>query len=194
MTGRLIYLIGPSGSGKDSLLDAVREGSGSHGCRVARRVITRSAEAKGELAEAVSPEEFAQREGRGDFAMSWHANGLSYGIPRVIDEWLDAGDDVLLNGSRGYLPEARRRYPHLLAVLLTVEDEVLRKRLHARGRESAEEIEVRLARNAGFADTLLAGENADLCLLDNSGSLAQSCERLLKLIEDHRPCAWPDSA
>ncbi|MDH4567921.1 phosphonate metabolism protein/1,5-bisphosphokinase (PRPP-forming) PhnN [Pseudomonas sp. BN414] len=194
MKGRLIYLIGPSGSGKDSLLDAVREHAGAQGCRVARRVITRSAEAKGELAEAVSPEAFADREERGDFAMSWYANGLSYGIPRLVDDWLEGGDDVLVNGSRGYLPEARRRYPHLLAVLLTVEDEVLRRRLHARGRESAEEIEARLARNNGFADTLLAGENADLCLLDNSGSLTETCQRLLQLIEDHRPLAWPDSA
>lgn len=194
MKGRLIYLIGPSGSGKDSLLDAVRELASTHGLRVARRVITRSAEAKGELAEAVGVEEFAQREAGGDFAMSWFANGLSYGISRSIDDWLESGDDVLVNGSRGYLPEARRRYPHLLAVLLTVEDEVLRHRLHARGRESAEEIEARLARNAGFADTLLAGESPDLCLLDNSGSLAQTCQRLLQLIEDHRPQAWPDSA
>lgn len=194
MKGRLIYLIGPSGSGKDSLLNAVREGSGGRGWRVVRRVITRSAEARGELAEAVSPEAFAEREARGDFAMSWHANGLSYGIPREIDDWLNAGDDVLVNGSRGYLPEARRRYPHLLAVLLTVADDVLRGRLHARGRESAEEIEARLARNAGFADTLLAGENDDLCLLDNSGSITETCQRLMQLIEDHHPAAWPDSA
>ncbi|MDT4852371.1 Ribose 1,5-bisphosphate phosphokinase PhnN [compost metagenome] len=194
MTGRLIYLIGPSGSGKDSLLVAVRETLEGEGCRVVRRVITRSAEAKGELAEAVSTEEFARRAERGDFAMSWYANGLSYGIPAVIDDWLAAGDDVLVNGSRGYLPEARRRYPHLLAVLLTVDDAVLRRRLHARGRESAEEIETRLARNAGFADTLLAGENPDLCLLDNSGDLDQTCQRLLRLIEEHRPQAWPDSA
>ncbi|WP_044870565.1 phosphonate metabolism protein/1,5-bisphosphokinase (PRPP-forming) PhnN [Pseudomonas sp. LFM046] len=194
MKGRLIYLIGPSGSGKDSLLDAARETLAGQGCRVVRRVITRSAEARGESAESVTPEAFAQSEARGDFAMSWYANGLSYGIPKVIDDWLNAGDDVLVNGSRGYLPEARRRYPHLLAVLLTVEDGVLRQRLHARGRESAEEIEARLARNAGFADTLLAGENPDLCLLDNSGSLQQTCQRLLQLIEDHRPIAWSDSA
>ncbi|MCO6055221.1 phosphonate metabolism protein/1,5-bisphosphokinase (PRPP-forming) PhnN [Pseudomonas sp. MOB-449] len=194
MNGRLIYLIGPSGSGKDSLLDAVREAGGEQGCRVARRVITRSAEARGELAEAVSAEVFAEREARGEFAMSWFANGLAYGIPCVIDDWLAAGDDVLVNGSRGYLPEARRRYPHLLAVLLTVDDQVLRRRLHARGRESAEEIEARLARNTGFADTLLAGENPDLCLLDNSGSIAETCQRLLQLIENHRPVAWPDSA
>ena len=48
MAGRLIYLIGPSGSGKDSLLDAARPRLAERGCRIVRRVITRSAEAVGE--------------------------------------------------------------------------------------------------------------------------------------------------
>ena len=81
MAGRLIYLIGPSGSGKDSLLDAARTPLAERGCRIVRRVITRSAEAVGEAAQGVSAEQFAELEAQGAFALSWHANGLSYGIP-----------------------------------------------------------------------------------------------------------------
>ncbi|MEG3012356.1 MAG: phosphonate metabolism protein/1,5-bisphosphokinase (PRPP-forming) PhnN, partial [Pseudomonas sp.] len=44
MDGRLIYLMGPSGSGKDSLIEAAREPLRALGCEVIRRVITRSAE------------------------------------------------------------------------------------------------------------------------------------------------------
>lgn len=182
MPGRLIYLIGPSGSGKDSLLDAARDSLAARGCKVVRRVITRSAEAVGEAAEAVSVGQFQQLKAQGAFALDWHANGLHYGIPVEIDQWLAAGSDVLVNGSRGHLQASRQRYPDLLAILLTVEQDVLRQRLLARNRESLAEIDARLARNARFAVELLA-EAPYVRLLDNSGPLHESVERLLGYLE-----------
>ncbi|RMS82332.1 Ribose 1,5-bisphosphate phosphokinase PhnN, partial [Pseudomonas savastanoi] len=113
-----MYLIGPSDSGKDSLLDAARETLAQRNCRVVRRVITRSAEAVGEAAQAVTVEQFEQMRERGAFALSWQANGLHYGIPIEIDQWLLEGHDVLINGSRAHLQKAQMRYPTLLAVLL----------------------------------------------------------------------------
>ncbi|MCW3147729.1 phosphonate metabolism protein/1,5-bisphosphokinase (PRPP-forming) PhnN [Stutzerimonas stutzeri] len=183
MQGRLIYLIGPSGAGKDSLLDAARAALAQRGVRIAQRVITRSAEAVGEAAHSVSAEEFERLEAEQTFALAWRANGLAYGIRAEIDAWLAAGEDVLVNGSRGYLPAARQRYPNLLAVLLTVEQDVLRERLLNRGRETPEQIEARLARNA-----LFTGELDDYIRLDNSASLERSVERLLQLLDEHRQC------
>lgn len=180
MKGRLIYLIGPSGSGKDSLLQAAAAALQAQGCRIARRVITRSAEAAGEDAMAVTETEFEQLHRDGAFAMSWQANGLRYGIPRQIDDWLAAGESVLVNGSRGYLSQARARYPELLPVLLTVALPVLRERLLARGREPLDQIEARLARNERFRS---AAEQEQVQLLDNSGPLAETVERLLQLID-----------
>lgn len=188
MAGRLIYLIGPSGSGKDSLLDAARDELNRRGCRVVRRVITRSAEAVGEAAQAVSVEQFLDLQAQGQFALSWQANGLHYGIPVEIDEWLAQGLDVLVNGSRGHLPEARRRYPRLLAILLTVDESTLRQRLLARGRESVSDIEARLQRNARFTVELLANDPA-LWVLDNSGSLQHTADRLLQRIAGAQACA-----
>jgi ribose 1,5-bisphosphokinase len=179
MAGRLIYLIGPSGSGKDSLLDAARPRLAERGCRIVRRVITRSAEAVGEAAQGVSPEQFAAMEAEGAFALSWQANGLSYGIPREIDDWLAAGHDVLVNGSRAHLAQTRARYPTLLVLLLTVDQAVLRQRLISRGRESLADIEARLARNAQFTAQLIADNGSGLYVLDNSGPLAHTVERLL---------------
>lgn len=186
MGGRLIYLMGPSGSGKDSLLNAVRERLAADGCRIARRVITRSAEAVGEDAVAVSLAEFERDEAAGAFALSWRANGLAYGIPRQIDDWLAAGEDVLVNGSRAYLSEARQRYPALLAVLLRVDMAVLRERLLARGREAPAQIEQRLARNTLFDEAV--ADLDGMHVLDNSSHLQRTVDNLLALI-GHRACA-----
>jgi len=186
MTGRLIYLMGPSGAGKDSLLLTAREPLQARGCRIARRVITRSAEAVGEDALAVTEAEFERLRRNGAFALDWQANGLHYGISRQIDDWLAAGEDVLVNGSRGYLSEAHRRYPQLQPVLLTVALPVLRERLLARGRESINEIEARLARNEQFRS---AAEQGEALILDNSGPLEQTVQRLLQLIDRAPACA-----
>ncbi|TFF41638.1 phosphonate metabolism protein/1,5-bisphosphokinase (PRPP-forming) PhnN [Pseudomonas sp. RIT623] len=174
---RVILLIGPSGSGKDSLIDAAREPLRAYGVEVARRVITRSAEAKGEDAHGVSEAQFQAMREAGAFALDWQANGLCYGIPIQIDSWLDAGKSVLINGSRGHLAAARRRYPDLLAVGLAVSPGALRERLLARGRESLQDIEQRLARN-----TSLQAYDADVHVLDNSATLAQALRALLCLL------------
>ncbi|MEB0048222.1 MULTISPECIES: phosphonate metabolism protein/1,5-bisphosphokinase (PRPP-forming) PhnN [unclassified Pseudomonas] len=181
MDGRLIYLMGPSGSGKDSLIEAARVPLRALNCKIVRRVITRSAESVGEDAVGVSREEFEYQQADGEFALSWHANGLDYGIPVVIDQWLREGIHVVINGSRAHLPEALRQYPALVPVMLTVKDEVLRERLLRRGRESLEEIEARLRRNELFTTGVSIGE-VPLHRLDNSGDLDVTVANLLRLL------------
>jgi ribose 1,5-bisphosphokinase len=188
MDGRLIFLMGPSGSGKDSLIDAAREPLQALNCEVVRRVITRSAESVGEDAIGVSKEEFEQRKSKGYFALAWNANGLDYGIPLEIDQWLKDGRHVLVNGSRGHLAQALRSYPTLIPVLLTVKDEVLRERLLRRGRESIAEIEARLRRNGLFMAEELRGDT-QIHRLDNSGDLAVTVTHLLDLLKAN---ATPD--
>jgi ribose 1,5-bisphosphokinase len=92
-----------------------------------------------------------------------------------------------VNGSRGHLREAQERYPTLLPVLLTVKDEVLRERLLRRGRETREQIDQRLARNALFTER--RSSNQAVFQLDNSGDLADAVEQLLDWI---RISAAPD--
>jgi ribose 1,5-bisphosphokinase len=192
MPGRLIYLMGPSGAGKDSVIDASREPLRRLGCDVVRRVITRSAESLGEDALGVSQAEFERLGQQGGFALHWRANGLEYGIPVQIDEWLALGRNVLVNGSREHLTEARRRYPTLLPVLLTVKSDVLRHRLVRRGRENAEEIEARLRRNELlFASDCSTGASPLICL-DNSGELSVTVEHFLGLLEQEGVSAKPD--
>ncbi|MBM3108557.1 phosphonate metabolism protein/1,5-bisphosphokinase (PRPP-forming) PhnN [Pseudomonas sp. V1] len=179
LSGALIYLMGPSGVGKDSLIDAARAKLLEHNVAIVRRVITRSAEAKGEDAVGVSVERFEQLCAMGEFALHWRANGLAYGIPKEIDSWLQQGRTVLVNGSRAYLAEARKCYPDLLAILLTVDPQVLRQRLLARGRESLEDIEQRLARSQQLQ---LADQT--VCVLDNSGQLDDTVAQLMALLRE----------
>ena len=173
--GRLIWLMGPSGSGKDSLLCALRQQEHPQ-LLVAHRYITRPANAGSENHIALSEQEFFTRAGQNLLALSWHANGFYYGVGIEIDLWLHAGFDVLVNGSRAHLPQARARYAAaLLPVCLHVSPEILRSRLQQRGRETAREIEQRLARAASYTPS-------DCHLLNNDGSLLQSVDNFLSLI------------
>ena len=168
--GRLIWLMGPSGSGKDSLLSALRQREHSQ-LLVAHRYITRAANAGSENHIALSEQEFFTRAGQNLLALSWHANGYYYGVGIEIDLWLHAGFDVLVNG-----PQARARYEAaLLPVCLQVSPDVLRSRLQKRGRENAREIDQRLERAARYTPS-------GCHLLNNDGSLLQSVETFLSLI------------
>lgn len=183
MSGRLIYLMGPSGSGKDTVLLGLSRLMGQ-GAWVAPRLITRPATETERGAISVSCDEFLRLERGGALAMAWRANGLAYGVPAEINRRLAAGCDVLVNGSREYLPEARRRYGMLLPVLLTVSEDALYRRLLARGREDRQQIRGRLARNADYAclaDT--AGRDAML-VLDNTGPVEETIQSLYQYLVD----------
>lgn len=177
--GRLIYLVGPSGVGKDSLIEAAAPWLAQRGIQRVRRVITRSAESKGEQAIGVTLEAFEQMVRQGTFAMHWRANGLGYGIAKEVDDWLASGSSVLVNGSREYQAQALRRYPDMLLVWLYVQPQVLRQRLRERGRESDLQIEARLARN----ESLEPARDAAVHLLDNSGSLQDTVNAFIALLE-----------
>ncbi|HVM81880.1 MAG TPA: phosphonate metabolism protein/1,5-bisphosphokinase (PRPP-forming) PhnN, partial [Stellaceae bacterium] len=143
--GTLILVVGPSGAGKDTLIEGARDAlAGDRRFLFPRRVITRPAEAGGEEHEAMSSVEFAAAEAAGAFALSWGAHGLRYGIPSGIDAELARGRHVVVNVSRSILAEARRRYRPLAIVEVTAPVEVLAERLAARGREGAADIAQRL--------------------------------------------------
>ena len=145
MTGRLFTVVGPSGAGKDTLLaGACAAEDGPHWVR---RVITRPASAGGEPFEGVTQSDFALREARGAFALTWRAHGLCYGIPHEELAPLRAGRDVVFNGSRAALARAGAAFPDLTVIVITAPPDLLAKRLVGRGRESVAQITARLARD-----------------------------------------------
>ena len=176
--GKLFYVIGPSGSGKDSLIRYGRERlAGDPGVVFAHRYITRPVELHGENHVALTETEFDARLATGLFAMHWGSHGLRYGIGREINFWLAKGCNVVMNGSREYLPEARRLYQDLIAVLVTVSPEILAARLRARERETEEQIAERLSRAqqfihpGGYVETIR-----------NDGELCEAGERFVQLL------------
>ncbi|MBU2966900.1 phosphonate metabolism protein/1,5-bisphosphokinase (PRPP-forming) PhnN [Amphritea sp. 2_MG-2023] len=184
MSGKLLYLVGASGSGKDSLLEGCRQRlQTKHRCFVAHRYITRAPNVGGENHIHLSPEEFDMRASMGMFAMQWYSHDYSYGIGAEIDNWLAKGVNVVINGSREYLQIALHAYPNLIPVLVQVDEESLRQRLIDRGRESEEEIVKRLNRHRQFVDSL----PDSILLVDNNENLQQGVNALLTIIESLAP-------
>ncbi|MBU6498601.1 MAG: phosphonate metabolism protein/1,5-bisphosphokinase (PRPP-forming) PhnN [Rhodospirillales bacterium] len=169
----LILVVGPSGAGKDTLLDGARRALAQDPrFRFVRRDITRPVEAGGEDHNAITPAGFAARRAAGAYALSWQAHGLGYGIPADIATDLAAGRVVIANGSRTILAEAAGRFP-LRVLHITATPAILARRLAARGRESAADITERLARQVALPAGL------DVATILNDGSVEQGVAQLL---------------
>lgn len=144
--GTLVLVVGPSGVGKDSILDGAKARlAGDPRFVFARRLITRPANAGGEVHIALTPDQFAQRRAGGGMMLSWHAHDLDYGLPSSLNAALRQGRTVIANVSRTVIDEARRRFPPVRVVAITASDPVLAARLRRRGRENESEIAERLA-------------------------------------------------
>ncbi len=183
--GTLFYVVGASGAGKDSLMAYARARLGGRApVFFAHRYITRPAEAGGENHVALNKAEFAQMKALDLFALSWESHGFCYGLGREIGLWLERGANVVMNGSRAFLPVADRRFPGLTVVLIEVSPAVLRARLVARGRESPEEIAERLARASEFNVI-----HPNVITIRNNGALPEAGDALLAVLRGTRSAA-----
>ena len=189
MSARLLYLIGPSGSGKDSLLQWLLQNiQPDVPLHLARRCITRATQASGEQHEPVSQAQWDRLCEAGALALHWQANGLSYGVRKTELAPLALGHCVLVNGSRAHLDEARQGFPDLTAVHINVTAERLQQRLKQRGREDAFAVERRLRRNQNLP---ASAECADI---SNDGPIEVAGAALLAVVQGLFPAAAAKSA
>lgn len=174
--GRLIVVVGPSGSGKDSIMRAARSALAGRQVSFPRRVITREADDH-EDHRPVPPAAFPEMEAAGAFAFAWKAHGLSYGIPREIDTMIRDGLTVVVNVSRSVVPLLRERYENLTIASISVDPHRLERRLSDRRRETPHEIALRLAR---ARQERLTGP--DVVEIDNNGPLQDAVRRFLSAV------------
>lgn len=175
--GRLVYVVGPSGSGKDSVIAHARERlAGEDRIAFARRTITRPASAGDEGHIPVTEDAFEALHAAGAFAMAWRANGNAYGIGAEIRNWLARGMTVVVNGSRAHLPQALGAFSTVEVVHVTAPQDVLAMRLGRRAREDTAGIAARLGRPP--LPPLPPG--VALLSIRNAGPLERSGDRLVR--------------
>jgi phosphonate metabolism protein PhnN/1,5-bisphosphokinase (PRPP-forming) len=176
-TGTLFLIVGPSGAGKDTLIEGVRDDLVRRGSHVfPKRVITRPADAGGEDHEAASPTTFAALRDAGGFSLHWRAHGLCYGVRRAIEDDLKVGRSVVANVSRAVIDQARHCFDPVVVVNVTASPEVLAERLRGRGREDGAAIAARLKRTAAIPT------DADSVTLVNEGELGAVVKRFWEIL------------
>jgi phosphonate metabolism protein PhnN/1,5-bisphosphokinase (PRPP-forming) len=181
----LLLVVGPSGAGKDTLIDAARRQlAGDARVRFVRRDITRPREAGGEDHDAVDAETFSHRCDSGAYALHWRAHGLGYGIPADIAADLKAGRVVVASVSRSVVEQAARQFP-VRVLEITAPPELLARRLAARGREAAADIASRLARSVALP------KYADTVTIVNDGTREEGAARVLAELRRAMAAAAP---
>jgi phosphonate metabolism protein PhnN/1,5-bisphosphokinase (PRPP-forming) len=168
----LVLVVGPSGAGKDTLLDAARRTlEGDTRFRFVRRIITRPFDGGVEAHEPADEAGFEARRNAGAFGLFWRAHGFAYGIPADIGIDLEQGRVVVANVSRAVIAEAASRY-RVKVIEITAPAEVLARRLAARGREDAVSAASRLARSVPVPASV------EKETIMNDGTVEQGAKRL----------------
>ena len=152
--GALVLVVGPSGSGKDTLIGLAR-------ARLAddprfifpRRVITREAQADAEDHDTLDVSAFDKARGAGQFALHWGAHGLFYGLTNASLAPVNEGATAIINVSRSVIAEAEALEARVTVISVKCRPELLAERIARRGRESADEILLRLKRDAPIKTT-----------------------------------------
>ena len=144
LKGKIITVVGPSGVGKDTLIQNAKKILPFY---FPKRIITRlENEKENEDFISVSLEEFRDKKKRGEFSLFWEAHEIHYGIPISIDQKINEGNIVIFNGSREAIPLIKRKFSELKIIHIHADKKVLEKRLLLRGRESLDQIKLRLNR------------------------------------------------
>jgi guanylate kinase len=180
----LVIISGPSGVGKDTIIDALRLRSHDPEYRYVVTCTTRGrrpGEVDGVDYNFLSAEEFAALRAAGGFLEANEVHGNWYGTPRSqVNEGLTSGRDVILKIDVQGAQVVKGKVPGALLIFLvppSMED--LFQRLRSRATETADELEVR-QRNAAIE--LARQEDYDYVVTNETGQVERVAERIDEII------------
>src|SRR5436190_5099524 len=140
-----------------------------------RGVVTREATAF-ENNDSVSPDDFWQAHGEGEFAVHWEAYGHCYALPCTINDDIRANRTVVANVSRTVIEAMRRAYANAVVVSITAPAQVLAERLESRRRSSDGQLTERLVRKV---DAVASASDVTII---NVGSAEHHAHELVRII------------
>lgn len=147
MVGGFVLVVGPSGAGKDTLLQLARQELATCPQFVfPRRLVTRSSSVWEEH-DSIDHAAFEQGVIDGAFTLAWRAHGHGYAIPGSCLGDAADGRIIISNVSRTVVENARERLPNVSVVEITAPRETLASRLAGRGRDDDADLGARLERS-----------------------------------------------
>jgi guanylate kinase len=189
----LVILSGPSGVGKDSVIDALQAEPRVPDYHYVVTCTTRprrSYEIDGVHYRFLDDHAFAALRDAGELLEANEVHGNWYGTPREdVRRALRAGHDVILKIDVQGAAEVKSRVPEALLIFLvppSLED--LFQRLRSRATESADELDIR-QRNAALE--LARADDYDHVVVNETGQIGRTAARIHEIILAEK-AAHPD--
>jgi guanylate kinase len=181
----VIVLHGPSGAGKDSVIDLLRQRTGIHRATSSTSREPRDDERDGNHYHFLSEEEFREKIEHGDFAEWALVYGDYKGLERSeLEGPLSKGEDVIIRTDvQGAKTWRQKLEGAIFIFLLADDDEALQDRLKKRGSESQASFNRRVA---ALGTELADIENNDYVVRNRKDRLDEAAEELERIIELER--------
>jgi len=183
---QLIIISGPSGVGKDTIIDALRERSHVPPHHYVVTCTTRGprpGEVEGVSYHFLDRERFLALRDAGGLLEANQVHGNWYGTPRAeVRRALAAGQDVILKIDVQGAQQVKERVDEALLIFIVPPSmETLVGRLRARATESADEFELR-QRNAAIE--LARQEDYDHVVVNETGQVERTAQRIDEIVAE----------
>ena len=184
----LVIISGPSGVGKDTIIEALRRREREPAFHYVTTCTTRaprSGEVDGVSYHFLTVERFLEMRDAGELLEANEVHGNWYGTPRQeVGAALAAGRDVILKIDVQGAQAVKERVPDALLVFLVPPSmEALFQRLRSRATETADELELR-QRNAAIE--LARQGDYDRVVVNETGEVERTAAEIEAIIEQEK--------